>query len=144
MNYEKNYQAKRSKYGRFNVFVNNFPDDWNEDRIEEVFSKHGKIISIKMLEKKALILFEDKESFDNAISTELHKEYDGVKLFVAKYQDKSALSHQIERRRYAKKMKKVNAEEVKEGEEVRESDEEKAEEIEAETGMGWDGKINLV
>jgi len=82
-----------------NIYVKNFPADWDEAKLREIFSKYGDINSMKMMSvlrsgqeqesKFALICYSKKEDLEygprcaqNAIDQENEKVYDGQAIYV--------------------------------------------------------------
>ncbi len=79
---ERGYEVNR------NVYVKNFPQEFNEDEIRQLFSVYGPISFCKVLtdsstkKKFAIISFEDEESVNNAISNANGKKLGEYSLYV--------------------------------------------------------------
>lgn len=90
-----------------NIYIKNFPSNWDEKKLKEVFEKYGNIKSIALMKAKipgkdeeapfAFVCYEDPSNKEygpkcalNAVQQENEKEYDGVKLYV-----KEALPKQL-------------------------------------------------
>eukprot|EP00347_Sterkiella_histriomuscorum_P009662 403340349 len=82
-----------------NIYINNFPSNWNKEKIEQIFGQYGTIKSTAIMMGKvqgtdeealfAFVCYEDPNNKEyghkcalNAILQEDDKEYDGVKLYV--------------------------------------------------------------
>ena len=141
---ERISNVEHRKYNKFNIFVTNFPENWNENRLIEIFSQYGTIKSSRFDGNKAYVQYIYLESFNDAICTELFKEYDGKKLYVTKFFNKDKLiKTMIERKRKKLNRQKLKSErearneseergKIKEREEIKEKEEIKEIEVEEE------------
>ena len=139
-----NVEHRGAKYNEFNIFVTNFPENWDENRLIDIFSQYGTIKSSRFDGNKAFVQYKNLWNFNAAIRAELFKEYDGKKLYVTKYFNKDKLiKTMIERKRKKLDRRKLKSErearneseergKIKEREEIKEKEEIKEIEVEEE------------
>lgn len=104
-------QAKKFK----NVFVKNFGDTLDHDKLIEMFSKHGEITSCVIMnddDGKAkgfgFVAFESHEAADGAVEEYDGLEIDGRKITVCRAQKKAERAMELKNKFEAQKMERIN------------------------------------
>eukprot|EP00730_Choanoeca_flexa_P014396 TRINITY_DN6280_c0_g1_i1.p1 TRINITY_DN6280_c0_g1~~TRINITY_DN6280_c0_g1_i1.p1 ORF type:complete len:608 (+),score=219.06 TRINITY_DN6280_c0_g1_i1:73-1824(+) len=104
--YEQRKRAMQSKYQAGNLYVRNFPDDFTEENLREMFSKYGNITSIKIAKYEdgsskgfGFVCFSSQEEA-TAAQIELHsKMVEGRPLHVSMHQTKEQRRAELARTR---------------------------------------------
>lgn len=103
------YLKERKKPVSNNLYVKNFPSDYDEEKLKELFNKYGEITSVKIISDEATskkfgyVCFKDQAAADAAL--ELHDSMieEGTALYVQRHEKKS-----LRREELNKKFKKQN------------------------------------
>lgn len=106
------YVKERKKVTSNNLYVKNFPSDYDDDRLRDLFSKHGEITSTKVMvdettgRKFGYVCFKDDEAATAAL--EMNDEPIGdedsmMRLYVQRHEKKS-----VRREELIRKFKKQN------------------------------------
>ncbi|KAG8188285.1 hypothetical protein JTE90_012118 [Oedothorax gibbosus] len=88
-----------------NVYIKNFGDDLDDEKLREMFEKYGKITSAKVMTDETgkakgfgFVSFEDPEDAEKAVQDLNEKEFNGKQLFVGRAQKKSERAMELKRR----------------------------------------------
>ncbi|GIY64014.1 polyadenylate-binding protein 1 [Caerostris extrusa] len=95
-----------------NVYIKNFGEDLNDDKLKEMFEKYGKITSAKDEAGKVkgfgFVSFEEPENAEKAVEELNGKEFNGRTLYVGRAQKKSERVAELKRRFDMMKMERLN------------------------------------
>lgn len=98
-----------------NVFVKNFGEDLDDEKLSEMFSKFGKITSCKVMTSDdgkgkgfGFVAFEDAESAEKAVEELHNKEINGKVLYVGRAQKKGERQIELKKKFEALKMERIN------------------------------------
>ncbi|CAG0914559.1 unnamed protein product [Notodromas monacha] len=98
-----------------NVFVKNFGEDLNDEKLAEIFSMYGKITSCKVMtsdDGKAkgfgFVAFEDALNAEKAVEELHNKEVNGKVLYVGRAQKKGERQMELKKKFEAIKMERLN------------------------------------
>ncbi|XP_002156904.1 polyadenylate-binding protein 4-like [Hydra vulgaris] len=103
-------QAKKFK----NVFVKNFGDSLDEEKLKEMFGKHGEITSCVVMAESGkskgfgFVAFEAPEAAEAAVNELNGLEIEGRKLVVCRAQKKAERTMELKSRFEAQKMERIN------------------------------------
>lgn len=88
-----------------NVYIKNFGDDLDDDKLKDMFEKYGKITSAKVMTDDmgkpkgfGFVGFEDPENAEKAVEELNGKEVNGKTLYVGRAQKKSERAAELKRR----------------------------------------------
>ena len=87
----RKYFDKRQK----TVYLRDFPDDLTQEKLREIFEKHGTIESVFIGGKAALIVYSDSYSARSAIWAEKKLEIDGKRVYVDRNKSKLRMTELI-------------------------------------------------
>ncbi|XP_055924930.1 polyadenylate-binding protein 4-like [Argiope bruennichi] len=98
-----------------NVYIKNFGDDLDDDKLREMFEKYGKITSAKVMMDDmgkskgfGFVSFEDPENAEKACEDLNGKELNGKTLYVGRAQKKSERAAELKRRFEMLKMERMS------------------------------------
>eukprot|EP01135_Chromosphaera_perkinsii_P006689 Nk52_evm3s559 gene=Nk52_evmTU3s559 len=98
-----------------NVFVKNLPEEWNTDKVKEVFGECGPIISATVMDDGegksrcfGFVCFENHESAAKAVETLNNKEFDSKNIYVGRAQKKSEREAELKQKYEQMKMERAN------------------------------------
>lgn len=99
-----------------NVYVKNLPEDFNEDKLYELFEPYGHITSHKVMFTNdgkskgfGFVAFEDTEAAEKAVEELNEKEInDGKPLYVGRAQKKAERQHELRRKFEQLKIERLN------------------------------------
>jgi len=104
-------QAKKFK----NVFVKNFADTLDDDKLEEMFSKHGEVKSAVVMKNDdgtskgfGFVSFETHELADKAVDDFNGQEIEGRKLVVCRAQKKQERAMELKSKFEAQKLERIS------------------------------------
>ena len=110
---EKEMGEKARKFT--NVFVKNFGDDLDDEKLGEIFSAYGKITSCRVMasdDGKAkgfgFVAFEDATCAEKAVDELHNKEVNGKVLYVGRAQKKGERQMELKKKFEALKMERLN------------------------------------
>ncbi|XP_042913680.1 polyadenylate-binding protein 1 [Parasteatoda tepidariorum] len=110
---EKQLGQKARRF--MNVYIKNFADDLDDEKLREMFEKYGKITSAKVMTDDSgkvkgfgFVSFEDPENAEKAVNDLNGKEYNGKTLYVGRAQKKSERVAELKRRFEQLKMDRIN------------------------------------
>jgi len=110
---EKQMGEKARKFT--NVFVKNFGEDLDEEKLTEMFSQYGKITSCKVMtndDGKAkgfgFVAFDDATNAEKAVEELHNKEMNGKVLYVGRAQKKGERQTELKKKFEALKMERMN------------------------------------
>ncbi|CAG5098357.1 Oidioi.mRNA.OKI2018_I69.XSR.g15596.t1.cds [Oikopleura dioica] len=79
-----------------NVFIKNLPAEWDDEKLTQVFSEHGAVMSVALATDEngkskqfGFVSFETHDSAEKAVENLHDKEFDGKKLYVGRAQKKA-------------------------------------------------------
>uniref|UniRef100_A0A8D2L7P1 Poly(A) binding protein cytoplasmic 1 like n=1 Tax=Varanus komodoensis TaxID=61221 RepID=A0A8D2L7P1_VARKO len=100
---EAEYGAKAMEFT--NVYIKNFGDDMNDERLKEIFSKFGKTLSVKVMLDNAgrskgfgFVNFEKHEDAQKAVEDMNGKEINGQVLYVGRAQKRIERQSELKRK----------------------------------------------
>ncbi|KAJ7331980.1 hypothetical protein JRQ81_014160 [Phrynocephalus forsythii] len=100
---EAEYGAKALEFT--NVYIKNFGDDMNDERLQEIFSKFGKMLSVKVMVDKTgcpkgfgFVNFEKHEDAQKAVEDMNGKEINGRMLYVGRAQKRIERQSELKRK----------------------------------------------
>ncbi|PRD28617.1 UNVERIFIED_CONTAM: pAbp [Trichonephila clavipes] len=98
-----------------NVYIKNFADDLDDDKLREMFEKYGKITSAKVITDEigkskgfGFVSFEDPENAEKAVEDLNGKDFNGKTLYVGRAQKKSDRVPELKRRFEMLKMERMS------------------------------------
>ncbi|CAL1275490.1 unnamed protein product [Larinioides sclopetarius] len=98
-----------------NVYIKNFGDDLDDEKLREMFEKYGKITSAKVMADDmgkskgfGFVSFEDPENAEKAVDDLNGKELNGKTLYVGRAQKKSERAAELKRRFEMLKMERMS------------------------------------
>lgn len=98
-----------------NVYIKNFGDDLDDEKLRDMFEKYGKITSAKVMADDSgkpkgfgFVSFEDPENAEKAVDDLNGKELNGKTLYVGRAQKKSERAAELKRRFEQLKMDRIN------------------------------------
>lgn len=98
-----------------NVYIKNFPDGMNEEKLKEMFEAFGKITSYKVMSDESgksrcfgFVAFEDAEAAEEAVNQLNGKELDGKTVYVGRAQKKNERQQELRRKFEQLKMERMN------------------------------------
>lgn len=98
-----------------NVYIKNFGDDLDDEKLGDLFKKYGKITSAKVMSDEmgkskgfGFVSFEEPENAEKAVDDLNGKEFNGKILYVGRAQKKSERAAELKRRFEALKMERIN------------------------------------
>ncbi|GFT95244.1 polyadenylate-binding protein 1 [Nephila pilipes] len=98
-----------------NVYIKNFGDDLDDDKLREMFEKYGKITSAKVMTDEmgkskgfGFVSFEDPENAEKAVEDLNGKDFNGKTLYVGRAQKKSERAAELKRRFEMLKMERMS------------------------------------
>lgn len=98
-----------------NVYIKNFADDLDDEKLREMFEKYGKITSAKVMADDmgkskgfGFVSFEDPENAEKAVDDLNGKELNGKTLYVGRAQKKSERAAELKRRFEMLKMERMS------------------------------------
>jgi len=98
-----------------NVYIKNFPDGMNEEKLKDMFEAFGKITSIKVMYDDTgksrcfgFVAFEDAEAAEEAVNDLNGKELDGKTVYVGRAQKKNERQQELRRKFEQLKMERMN------------------------------------
>lgn len=98
-----------------NVYIKNFPDSINEDKLRELFESFGKITSYKVMNDDTgksrcfgFVAFEDAEAAEEAVNQLNGKEFDGKPVYVGRAQKKNERQQELRRKFEMLKAERLN------------------------------------
>jgi len=98
-----------------NVYIKNFPDNINEDKLREMFEAFGKITSYKVMYDETgksrcfgFVAFEEAEAAEEAVNQLNGKEMDGKTVYVGRAQKKNERQQELRRKFEQIKMDRMN------------------------------------
>ncbi|GFY44249.1 polyadenylate-binding protein 1 [Trichonephila inaurata madagascariensis] len=98
-----------------NVYIKNFADDLDDDKLREMFEKYGKITSAKVMTDEigkskgfGFVSFEDPENAEKAVEDLNGKDFNGKTLYVGRAQKKSERAAELKRRFEMLKMERMS------------------------------------
>uniref|UniRef100_A0A1W7R9X3 Polyadenylate-binding protein n=1 Tax=Hadrurus spadix TaxID=141984 RepID=A0A1W7R9X3_9SCOR len=98
-----------------NVYIKNFADDLDDDKLREMFEKYGAITSAKVMASDdgkskgfGFVSFEDPESAEKAVDELNGKELGGKQLYVGRAQKKAERQAELKRRFEQLKMERMS------------------------------------
>jgi len=98
-----------------NVYIKNFADDLDDDKLRELFEKYGKITSAKVMADEmgkskgfGFVSFEEPENAEKAVDDLNGKELNGKTLYVGRAQKKSERAAELKRRFELMKMERMS------------------------------------
>ncbi|GIY23106.1 polyadenylate-binding protein 1 [Caerostris darwini] len=98
-----------------NVYIKNFGDDLDDEKLREMFEKYGKITSAKVMTDDTgkskgfgFVSFEDPENAEKAVDDLNGKELNGKTLYVGRAQKKSERAAELKRRFEMLKMERLS------------------------------------
>jgi len=99
-----------------NCFVKNFPEDLTEEDLQEMFTKFGKIASIKLMKNDedekhkgfGFVSFEDAEVAEAAVTELNGKEINGKTIYVGRAQKKAERQMELKKKFEALKMERMS------------------------------------
>ncbi|XP_035229744.1 LOW QUALITY PROTEIN: polyadenylate-binding protein 1A-like, partial [Stegodyphus dumicola] len=98
-----------------NVYIKNFGDDLDDEKLRELFEKYGKITSAKVMTDElgkakgfGFVSFEEPENAEKAVEDLNGKELNGKTLYVGRAQKKSERAAELKRRFELLKMERMN------------------------------------
>lgn len=98
-----------------NVYIKNFPDGMDEDKLRGLFEAFGKITSYKVMSDETgksrcfgFVAFEDAEAAEDAVNQLNGKEMDGKTVYVGRAQKKNERQMELRRKFEALKMERLN------------------------------------
>jgi polyadenylate-binding protein len=98
-----------------NVYIKNFPDGMNEEKLRDLFEAFGKITSYKVMSDETgksrcfgFVAFEDAEAAEDAVNQLNGKEMDGKTVYVGRAQKKNERQQELRRKFEALKMERLN------------------------------------
>ncbi|XP_076042889.1 poly(A) binding protein [Oratosquilla oratoria] len=110
---EKELGEKAKRYT--NVYVKNFGEDLNDDKLAEMFKKYGKITSYKVMcndEGKSkgfgFVAYEEPEAAEKAVKELNSKEINGKPLYVGRAQKKGERQAELKKKFEMMKMERLN------------------------------------
>lgn len=110
---EKEMGEKARKFT--NVFVKNFGEDLNDDRLAEMFTNYGKITSCRVMTSEegkgkgfGFVAFEDATNAERAVEELHNKEINGKVLYVGRAQKKGERQMELKKKFEALKMERLN------------------------------------
>uniref|UniRef100_A0A2L2Y0U4 Polyadenylate-binding protein n=1 Tax=Parasteatoda tepidariorum TaxID=114398 RepID=A0A2L2Y0U4_PARTP len=110
---EKQLGEKARRF--MNVYIKNFGDDLDDEKLRELFEKYGKITSAKVMVDDlskpkgfGFVSFEDPENAEKAVEDLNGKELNGKTLYVGRAQKKSERAAELKRRFELMKMERIS------------------------------------
>jgi polyadenylate-binding protein len=110
---EKDLGEKAKRFT--NVYIKNFPDGMNDEKLREIFEKHGKITSFKVMFDETgksrcfgFVAFEDAEAAEDAVQQLNGQEMDGKTVYVGRAQKKNERQQELRRKFEQLKMERMN------------------------------------
>jgi polyadenylate-binding protein len=98
-----------------NVFVKNFGEDLDEQKINDLFGQYGKITSVKVMSNEegkpkgfGFVAFDDAEHAEKAVEELHNKEINGKVLYVGRAQKKGERQMELKKKFEALKMERLN------------------------------------
>ncbi|XP_077191598.1 polyadenylate-binding protein 1-like isoform X2 [Paroedura picta] len=98
-----------------NVYIKNFGEDMNDDRLQEIFSKYGRTLSVKVMMDSAgcskgfgFVNFEKHEDAQKAVEDMNGKEVNGRMLYVGRAQKRVERQSELKRRFEQMKQERVS------------------------------------
>jgi len=98
-----------------NVYIKNFPDGMSDEKLRELFEKHGKITSYKVMYDETgksrcfgFVAFEDAEAAEDAVTQLNGQEMDGKTVYVGRAQKKNERQQELRRKFEQLKMERMN------------------------------------
>jgi len=98
-----------------NVYIKNFPDNMNEDKLREMFEAYGSITSCKVMSDEGgkskcfgFVAFEDAEAAEEAVTQMNGKEFDGKAMYVGRAQKKGERQQELKRKFEQLKSERMN------------------------------------
>jgi len=98
-----------------NVYIKNFADDLDDDKLRELFEKYGKITSAKVMTDEmgkskgfGFVSFEEPGNAEKAVDDLNGKELNGKTLYVGRAQKKSERAAELKRRFELMKMERMS------------------------------------
>ncbi len=98
-----------------NCYVKNFPDDLSEDDLNEMFTKFGKIASLKIMKSEeeknkgfGFVSYEDPEAAEAACDELNGKEVNGKTIFVGRAQKKAERQMELKKKFEAMKIERMS------------------------------------
>ena len=76
------FNQSTQSYLKKNLYVRDFPEDWTENNLREIFDKYGNVTSAKISGNKAFVCFETEEEAKAAVAGEKKKTYGTKYLYV--------------------------------------------------------------
>ena len=94
---DRYFERKNWSYKGKNVYIRDFPQEWTEENLHEIFDKYGEITSAKISGNKAYVCFDCEEEAKAAIQGEQKKIYGTQHLYVTLWNHKRNLTGRINR-----------------------------------------------
>jgi polyadenylate-binding protein len=98
-----------------NVYIKNFPDSINEEKLKEMFEAFGKITSYKIMYDEGgksrcfgFVAYEDAEAAEEAVTQLNGKELDGKTVYVGRAQKKNERQQELRRKFEQLKIERMN------------------------------------
>lgn len=98
-----------------NVYVKNFGDNWTDEKLNDMFTQYGKIISAKVMTDEGgkskgfgFISFEEHESAQKAVDDMDGKEVEGKEIFVGRAQKKAERQAELRDKFERMKLDRIN------------------------------------
>merc|ERR1712200_393356 len=110
---EKELGEKAKKFT--NVYVKNFGEEMNEEKLNDMFGKYGKITSYKIMSEEGgknkgfgFVSFEDSEAAEKAVEELNGLEIGGKNLFVGRAQKKAERQQELKKKFELLKLERLN------------------------------------
>merc|ERR1719512_249613 len=110
---EKELGEKAKKFT--NVYVKNFGEEMNEEKLNDMFGKYGKITSFKIMAEDGgrnkgfgFVSFEDSESAEKAVDDLNGTEMNGKTLYVGRAQKKAERQQELKKKFEQLKLERLN------------------------------------
>lgn len=98
-----------------NVYIKNLPEDISDEKIEEMFTPYGPIVSAKVMTEESgrakgfgFVSYEDPDSAEKACEEMNNKEYNGKNLYVGRAQKKSERQSELKDKFEKLKIERLN------------------------------------
>lgn len=98
----------------YNVYIKNFGDNLNDDKLMEMFEKYGKIVSAKVMAGDGkskgfgFVSFEDAETAQVAVDALNGTDFDGRELYVGRAQKKAERQAELKEKFERMKLERIN------------------------------------